>query len=150
MVRVYVSSIINAPIEQVWEYLRDFGTLHKWFPTVTDCHIEGDRRADQVGCVRNFGLEGGPRMREQLLSLSDVNHTWTYKMIEGPIPISNYVPTFRLMAVTDGNVTFAEGAVRFDCAKEQEGEMAGFFSNAYQSAFNNVKQHFSGAKAANP
>ena len=149
MVRVYVSSIINAPIQQVWEYLRDFNALPKWFPSVTDSHIEGGMRADQVGCIRNFGLQGGQRMREQLLSLSDVNHTWTYKMIEGPIHISNYVPTFRLMPVTDGNVTFTEGAVRFDCAKEQEGEMAGFFSNAYQSAFNNVKQHFSGAKTAN-
>jgi ligand-binding SRPBCC domain-containing protein len=148
MVRVYVSSVINAPIEQVWDYLRDFNALPKWFPSVTDSNIEGGMRADQVECIRNFGLQGGARMREQLLALSDVNHTWTYKMIEGPIPISNYVPTFRLLPVTDGNVTFAEGAVRFDCAKEQEGEMSAFFSNAYQSAFNNVKQHFSGAKAA--
>jgi uncharacterized protein YndB with AHSA1/START domain len=148
MVRVYVSSIINAPIEQVWEYLRDFNALPNWFPTVTDSHIESGMRADQVGCVRNFGLQDGPRMREQLLSLSDVNHTWTYKMLEGPIPISNYVPTFRLLPVTDGNATFVEGAVRFDCSKEQEGEMAAFFLNAYQAAFNNVKQHFAGARAA--
>jgi hypothetical protein len=148
MVRVYVSSVINAPIEQVWAYLRDFNALPKWFPSVTDSHIEGGMLADQVGCVRNFGLEGGPRMREQLLSLSDVNHTWTYKMLEGPIPISNYVPTFRLLPVTDGNGTFVEGAVRFECAKEQEDELAAFFANAYQAAFNNLKQHFAGAHAA--
>src|SRR5262249_11171526 len=148
MVRVYVSSVINAPIEQVWEYLRDFNALPKWFPTVTDSQIEGGMRADQVGCIRNFGLEGGARMREQLLALSDQNHSWTYKMIEGPIAISNYVPSFRLLAVTDGNLTFAEGAVRFDCAKEQEEQMKAFFSNAYLAGFNNVKQYFTGAKTA--
>jgi hypothetical protein len=148
MVRVYVSSVINAPIEQVWEYLRDFNALPKWFPGATDSHIENGMRADQVGCVRNFGLENGARMREQLLGLSDTNHSWTYKIIEGPLPISNYVPTFRLLPVTDGNVTFAEGAVRFDCAKEQEGEMAKFFSNAYKAAFDHVKQYFAGGKSA--
>jgi hypothetical protein len=150
MVRVYVSSVINAPIEQVWEYLRDFNALPKWFPGVTDSHIEDGKLADQVGCVRNFGVEEGGRIREQLLGLSDMNHSWTYKIIESPLPISNYIPTFRLLPVTEGSATFAEGAVRFDCAKEQEGEMLAFFSNAYKAAFNNVKQHFAGAKAAKP
>jgi uncharacterized protein YndB with AHSA1/START domain len=148
MARVYVSSVISAPIEQVWDYLRDFNNLPKWFPGVTDSKIEAAMRADQVGCVRNFGLQGGQRMREQLLALSDVNHSWTYKMLEGPMPISNYVPTFRLWPITDRNRTFVEGAVRFDCAKEQEGEFTAFFAKAYQTAFDNLKRHLGDSKGA--
>src|SRR5215813_6718233 len=124
MVRVYVSSVIDAPIERVWDYVRDFNALPKWFPAVTDSHIEAGLCGDQIGCIRNFGVQGGPRMREQLLSLSDVSHSWTYKMIEGGLPISNYVPTFRLLPITDRNLYSAEGAVAFDCGKEQEGATA--------------------------
>jgi hypothetical protein len=147
MVRVYVSSVIGAPIEQVWDFVRDFNALPKWFPAVTDSHIEGGWRADQVGCIRNFAVQGGQRMREQLLSLSDVSRSWTYKMVEGAMPITNYVPTFRLLPITDDNRTFAEGAVRFDCAREKESEMAAFFAKTYQAAFDQLKQHFGGAKA---
>lgn len=146
MVRVYVSSVIGAPIEQVWDYVRDFNGLPTWFPGVTDSHIEGGLRGDQVGCIRNFGVQGGQRMREQLLSLSDVSHSWTYRMIEGGMPVSNYVPTFRLLPITDGNRTFVEGAVRFDCAKEKEGEMAAFLAKTYQAAFDRLRQHFNDMK----
>jgi len=147
MVRVYVSSMICAPIEQVWDFVRDFNALPTWFPAVTDSHIEAGLCGDQIGCIRNFGVQGGPRMREQLLSLSDVSHSWTYKMIEGGLPISNYVPTFRLLPITDGNLTFVEGAVRFDCAKEKESEMAAFFAKTYQAAFDWLKRHFGDAQA---
>lgn len=148
MVRVFVSSVINAPIEQVWEFVRDFNSLPKWFPGCTDSHIEGGLRADQVGCIRNFGMQGVPRMREQLMALSDVSHSWTYKMVEGGLPISNYVPTFRLLPITDGNRTFAEGAVRFDCADDKQAEMAALIAKTYQAGFDQVKKHFGDAKAA--
>jgi len=142
MARVYVSSLIDAPIENVWEYVRVFNGLPLWLPGVTDSHIEDGKSGDQVGCIRNFGLAGGQRMREQLIAMSEVTHSWTYKLLEGPMPISNYVPTFRLLAVTDGDRTFIEGAVRFDCAKEQEGETAGFLAHLYQGGFDRLKQHF--------
>jgi hypothetical protein len=147
MAKVYASCVVPASIEKVWEFLRDFNGLPKWFPGVTDSRIEGGLPPDQVGCIRNFGLEGGPRMREQLLALSDVNHSLTYKMLEGPLPITNYVPTFRLLPVTDENYTFAEGAVRFDCAKEKESELNAFFAQTYRGALDRLKSHFAGAKA---
>lgn len=150
MVKVYASCVIAAPIEKVWEFVRDFNRLPSWFPGVTDSRIEDGLPPDQVGCIRNFGLQGGARMREQLLALSDLNHSWTYKMLDGPLPITNYVPTFRLLPITDQNYTFAEGAVVFDCAKEQESELGAFFAQTYHAALDRLKSHFSGAKAATP
>jgi hypothetical protein len=84
MPKIHVTSVIPAPLESVWEYIRDFNGLPKWFPGVTDSHIEPGAPVNQAGCVRNFGLEGGPRIREQLLALSDQDHVCNYKMIECP------------------------------------------------------------------
>jgi hypothetical protein len=148
MARVYVSSVIGAPVEQVWKYVRDFNGLPKWSARVTDSKIESGMSSDQVGCVRNLGLEGGQRIREQLVALSDANHSWTYRMLEGPPPISNYVPTFRLWPVTDGDRTFIEGAVRFDCAKEREDELIASVAKTYQTAFDRLKKYFENAKGA--
>ena len=107
MPKIHESSLIAVPVHRVWEFVRDFNSLPKWFPGVTDSHIEPGVASNQVGCVRNFGLEGGPRIRETLLQLSDQDHVCNYKMIECPLPIANYVATLRLSAA-DGNGTLVE------------------------------------------
>jgi polyketide cyclase/dehydrase/lipid transport protein len=141
MPKLYISSVINAPVQSVWDYIRDFNSLPKWFPGVTDSKIESGMRSDQIGCIRDFGLEGGPRIREQLLAFSDQDHSCRYKMLSGPLPLSNYVASVRLFPVTDGNQTFAEISSEFDCAREQESELSGFLSNTYQGAFDILKHH---------
>ncbi len=142
MAKIHVTSVIQAPVARVWEYIRDFDGLPKWFPGVTDSHIEAGVPVNQVGCIRNFGLEGGPRIREQLLALSDRDHVCSYKMIECPLPIANYVATVRLSA-SDGNSTMAEITSQFDTPTSEENEIVGMLTTTYQGAFELLKDHFS-------
>jgi len=141
MPKVHVESVIVAPVASVWEYVRDFNSLPKWFPGVTDSHIEAGA-AGQAGCVRNFGVQGGPRIREQLVSLSDRDHTCAYKMLEGPLPIANYRATVRLSPAADAQHTLAELTSEFDCSADQEKQMVAFFGKTYHDAFDLLKQHF--------
>lgn len=140
--------MLEASTETVWRSIRDFNALPKWFPGVLDSHIEADKHSDQVGCIRSFTLEGGERMREQLLAFSDYEHSFVYKMIEGPLPVQNYVGTVRLLPVTEGERTFAEYAVEFDCAPEQESELIGVLSNVYRQAFELLIHNLPTRKAA--
>ncbi len=140
MTKVHVTSVIPAPLERVWEYIRDFNSLPKWFPGVTDSHIEPGRPVNQAGCIRNFGLEGGPRIREQLLAISDQEHEFNYKMVEGPLPVANYMATVRLGG--DGKGTFAELTSQFDVPPAQEKEIVGLLTTTYQGAFELLKKHF--------
>src|SRR5215472_15335206 len=107
MPQIRVTSMIPAPLQRVWEYASDFNGLPKWFPGVTDSHIEPGVAVNQPGCIRNFGLEGGPRVREQLLSISENDFLWKYIMSESPLPFSNFVATF-MFSVSDGSATLAE------------------------------------------
>ncbi len=78
MVKVYVSSVIDAPIEKVWSRVRDFNALPSWHPAIADSKIEGDLHADRIGCVRHFHTKDGGLIRERLLMLSDIQHSCTY------------------------------------------------------------------------
>ncbi len=140
MPKIHVSSVIPAPVERVWEYIRDFNSLPKWFPGVTDSHIEAGMPANQAGCIRNFGLEGGPRIREQLLAISDQDRVFNYKMVEGPLPVANYVATVRLGG--DGKATFAELTSQFDVPPALEKEIVRLLTTTYQGAFELLKRHF--------
>jgi uncharacterized membrane protein len=50
--RVYASGVIAAPLMAVWDYVRDFNGLPKWFPGVADSSIEDESPSDRLRCVR--------------------------------------------------------------------------------------------------
>jgi hypothetical protein len=123
MARVYVSDVIDAPIERVWAFARDYNGHGDWHPIIAESRIEDDRPADQVGCVRAFTTTDGGFLRERLLSFSDLEHSFTYNILESPMPIRNYVATFRCTPVTEGERTFVEWWADFDVSAEDEAEI---------------------------
>ncbi len=103
MARVYVSSVVNARNDRVWARVRDFNGLPNWHPAIAESRIEGGEPADKIGCVRDFRLRNGDRIREKLLGLSDFDMFCTYSILESPMGVENYVATLRLTPVTDGD-----------------------------------------------
>lgn len=145
MARVFVSSVINAPAARVWERVRDFNALPRWHPRIRESRIENGEPSDKVGCIRDFRLQNGDRIREKLLGLSDHDLFCTYAILESPMPIENYVATLRLTPVTDGERTFIEWSADFDCAPDMEAELvSGIGGSVFQGGFDALKRHFSG------
>jgi hypothetical protein len=138
--------VINAPIEQVWNRIRDFNGLANWHPGIARSTIEGGQPADQVGCVRVLTLQDGGTIRERLLEMSDLGHHYSYSILEGPLPVANYRATLRLRRISDGNRTFAEWSATFDAdPAEKQAEAEDFVSNAvFQGGFDALKKHFGG------
>jgi len=123
MVKVYQSTVLNAPAERVWRDLRDFNGLASWHPLIVLSRIEKDHPADKVGCVRNFQLKDGSRIREQLLSLSDFDYTCTSAILDGPPDLSDHVAILRLFPVTEGNRCFIEWSAEFECPPQKAAEL---------------------------
>lgn len=145
MARVYVSTVIEAPVARVWEKVRDFNGLPRWVPAVRDSRIENGEPADKIGCVRDFHLQNGDHLREKLLGLSDYDFFCTYSILQSPMPLTDYVATLRLTPVTDGDLTFAEWTAEFDCAEtDAAGLVDGIGQNVFQAGFNALKRQMAG------
>ena len=123
MAKVFVSTIIDAPVGRVWAVIRDFNALPAWTPFAAESRIEQGAKADEVGCIRNFRLKGGGRIRERLLALSDYDFSIVYAILESPMAVENYVATLRLFPVTDGDRSYAEWSAEFDCPPEREASL---------------------------
>jgi hypothetical protein len=80
MARVYISTVVNARNDRVWARVRDFNGLPNWHPAIAESRIEGGEPADKIGCVRDFRLRNGDRIREKLLGLSDYDMFCTYSI----------------------------------------------------------------------
>jgi len=139
--RVYISSVIDAPASRVWERVRDFNGLPRWHPRIRDSRIENGEPSDRVGCVRDFHLQNGDRIREKLLGLSDYDMFCTYAILESPMPLTDYVATLRLTPITDGDRCFAEWTAEFDCAVDDaEGLVTGIGTEVFQAGFSALKR----------
>lgn len=145
MARVYASSVIDAPAAKVWEKVRDFNALPRWHPRIRESRIENGEPPDKIGCVRDFRLQNGDRLREKLLGLSDYDMFCTYAILESPMPLTNYMATLRLTPVSDGNRTFIEWTAEFDCAAEAATDLVdGIGSNVFQAGFDALKRQMAG------
>lgn len=145
MARVFISTVIKAPAAKVWERVRDFNGLPKWHPRIRDSRIEDGLPSDKVGCIRNFNLQNGDNIREQLLGLSDYDLFCTYGILESPMPLTDYVATLRLTPITDGDRCFAEWSAEFDCDPANETDLvSGIGTNVFQGGFDALKRHFGG------
>lgn len=148
MARAYASTILDAPVEAVWDAIRDFNGLPRWIPLITRSEIEDGLDPDVVGCIRRFWLQDGTMVRERLLSLSDRDYSFTYNFETPAFPVENYVARIRLLPVTDSDRTFAEWEATFDEAPEDSGRYEEIISKAvFQGGWDALKPRVAGRAA---
>jgi hypothetical protein len=142
MLRVVRSTVLESPIGRVWEVLRDFNGFDRWHPAVATSETEHGAPADQVGCVRRLRLKDGSELREQLITLSDLEQCYSYCLLDTPIPLFNYVAHIRLVPVTDGDRTFWSWQSRFTTRRGEEQAMARLVGeDIYQAGFAAIRRH---------
>lgn len=143
MTTITASSVIDAPVSAVWALIRDFNGLPNWHPRMKESHIEGGGPSDQIGCVRNFTVASGARLREKLVGLSDHDYTVAYSIQQSPDPVTNHLATLRLVPITDGDRCFIQWTAQFDApADKADAIAAGMGQHVYQAGFDALKRHF--------
>ena len=94
------SITIDSPSELVWAKIKDFNALNSWHPAVvSDEIIEGDN--NQPGAVRLLTLGDGGTIKEKLLAWDDAGMSYSYAILEGVLPVSNYESTLSVRALSD-------------------------------------------------
>lgn len=142
MSKVYCSAVVPAPVHEVWGLVRDFGGFAEWHPMATDSRVEGDLSGDTVGCVRALPVPDGSSQREQLLALSDLDHSCAFTIIEGPVPVQNYLSELRLRRVTADETTFVEWVGQFDVADADEAEVCNLVMTVYHEGLQALTERF--------
>lgn len=146
MVKIKCSTIIDHPTDTVWSVLRDFNGHDRWHPAVKSSEIERSRESDRVGCIRKFQLQDGAELKEQLLALSDAEQSYSYCLLDTPIPLLNYVSHVRLFPVTDSDSTFWEWEGRFNTIDNREEELRKMVStDIYQAGFSAIRTYLESA-----
>jgi carbon monoxide dehydrogenase subunit G len=98
MSEIKVNQEFQASADTVWKELADFGGIGEWAPGLETCTVEGEG----VGAVRALGMAGGIAMKERLESIDNGARRLSYSIVEGPMPVQNYLATIQVSQVGDG------------------------------------------------
>jgi uncharacterized protein YndB with AHSA1/START domain len=137
--KVWTSRHIKAPRDKVWGVMRDFAGMGAWHDAITKMHMLKRHRSDKVSGVRDFYFGDG-HLNEELLHLSDLEHSFSYRITKCEIPWINYVSGPRLWKVTADNSTFAVWTGDWNASAQDDLMLIpNTEMNVYQKAFAGVE-----------
>ena len=122
--KVYRSMILDAPIEKVWAAVRAFDGVVNWNPGVSGARLESGH-ATETGAIRYLDIVDGSAFRETLLAHSDLEHFYTYDILESPLPVTGYVSTHRFLPITHTQQTLGIWESTFEWEPDQQEAMEG-------------------------
>ncbi|MEQ1560731.1 MAG: SRPBCC family protein [Methyloglobulus sp.] len=71
------SIVINAPVDKVWDVVKDFGGLSKWHSDVKDSKGDGKHES---GGTRTLTFQNGEEIVDELDFYSDKDHEYSYRL----------------------------------------------------------------------
>lgn len=141
MATSYYSTVFEQPADAVWGIIRDFNNYPIWVDGAGESEIEAGKSGDSVGAVRNV-LYGGRRIRQQLLSLSDIERSMAYRFAgESPPPVRDLQATLRVTPVVDGDRAFVEWFATFECEAGVRDERISFYREAFGGWLESLRRY---------
>jgi len=141
MGKCYNSTVVDAPIEKVWDTIKDFHQLSWGDKVVSKVDIVGDVPGTEAGAKRI--LNGA--FHETLLSVDSKNYSFRYSIDDGPGPVSkdavsNYVGKVSLYPVTDSGKTFIEWISTYE--SDSDSAVGDFCNPIYAGILSSLKSKF--------
>ena len=137
MARVAMTQKLSAGADQVWGRIGGFSALHEWHPAIEKSEMEGSG----VGAQRNLFLAGGGNVIERLDADDSAGRSYTYTILESPLPIANYQSTIKVVDNGDGSCT-VDWSSNFDPDGAPEADAVGAVQGIYQAGFDALKGEF--------
>jgi hypothetical protein len=150
MPRIFVSSVVNAPAEEVWATIRPFDAVVNWLPFVKSSPIEDGGDPTRVGCVRVLTQTDGEVFREVLVALSDAERSYSYTFVTSPVPVRNHQTTLRVLPITDGDRSYVEWSSRFEIDPEYETRLVNLMNQNFLAGLRNLAEKLSANKVSSP
>ena len=131
MVSTKAAADINVRPDELWQLIGGFGSLPDWVPGVSQSKLADGGR------VRYLSDPQGQSFVERLETYDSSVHTYTYSILESPIPVSNYLATIAVTPTNGGKQSHVEWYARYipsGISEEAAGEIFhGIFSAGLQA-----------------
>ena len=113
-----------------------FNALPDWHPAIEKSELT------EEGQTRTLSLAGGGKIVEKLEKVDDDARTYTYSIVDSPLPVANYTSTIKVSG--EGDSSTIEWSSDFDPAGASDLDAMKAIEGIYQAGFDNLKKMFGG------
>ena len=125
---------VTAPPEKVWATIGGFCSIADWHPVVGKC-----TESEQNGAaMRQLTTVDGGVLVEKRVQYSDEGMSYTYVIVDSPLPVSDYVSTLAVMGVGDGSMITWSG--EFAAKGAPDDKAVAVITGIYQAGLDALKQ----------
>lgn len=139
MVEVVVTQDIDASADEAWRLIGGFNGLPGWLEVVASSEAEGEG----VGAMRTLTLGDGAVIRERQEARDDESRTYTYSIVEGPLPIRDYLATLSVRERGAGACT-VEWSSTFEPDGVPEADAVDLIEGLYRGGLASAKAKLGG------
>ena len=135
MSKFTMSTELPASASSVWKLIGGFNALPDWHPAIMKSELSED------GSKRTLHLVGGGSIVEQLESADDEN-TYSYSIVESPLPVRNYRGAIAVRPNDDGTSCRVEWSSDFQARDVSDNEAVRIIQGIYQVGLDNLNRIF--------
>lgn len=139
MSKVSLSTKLPVPARTVWDTIGGFNNLARWHPAVA----KSEESKKGGATIRTLTLHGGGTIVEELKIKDDKSRTYSYSILEGPLPVTKYQSS--LHVIDDGAGCTVEWSSEFEPAGAPASEAEKVIRGIYEAGFQNLRKMFGGS-----
>ena len=94
---------LSVPPEKAWAMIKDFDGWQNWHPAVASTEITSGKN-NTHGSVRVLTTKDGAKITERLERYQPRAFAYTYRIIDSPLPVTEYVSTIQVKGSKSGCV----------------------------------------------
>lgn len=133
MASIHETIQIDASADEVWAVAGDPGRIADWLPALSSSRAEAG--------ARECTMVNGAELKERILEHSDDERSYTYEIVEAPMPLRSYTSRFAVEG-HDGHA-HVEWEADFEPEEAgQEAELVEAFTQTYREGLESLRQQF--------
>lgn len=131
------SAFVQIPVsaDDIWQLAGGFNALPDWLPLIAKSE------SGEGGRVRHLTTQDGTQIIERLRSFDDQGRTYSYSIVEGPFPVTDYLATLKVVADGD-QAARVEWSGTFTPQGISDAQAEAIFLEVYESGLQALKGNF--------
>ncbi|WP_029147021.1 SRPBCC family protein [Methylophilus sp. 5] len=132
---------LNQPADVVWKKVSDFGDLGAWHPAVAKTEIVAGK-SSHAGAKRVLTLQDGGKVNETLTAFNAKSKSYSYKITDGVLPVTDYASTVSVHSNGDGKSVVVWESHFLPKAPADEKASSEAIKGVYDGGLNQLKTLF--------
>jgi hypothetical protein len=141
MAKVQVETTLQVPASAVWNMIGGFNELARWHPAV----VKSEEVKEKSGLTtRRLTLSDGGVIVAALEEHDDRARTYSYSVVETPLPVAGYKARLHVREAADGHSCTVAWTSEFEASGAPESEAVKVIRTLYEAGFDNLRRLFGG------